>query len=304
MKILQSRIKTYYKEFTKNKLLKIKLVNLFFLFYLLSSFTESKLINIIEKYHYGKDLSENQACDIALQKAKKKAANSLGETITSDTILQCKESNKQESCRQFSNIWSASKGFLKNSTNKREIGYDETLNKYYCIQKLTAKVIATKKPDPNFDFDIKLNKNVFQIENKDINKENNIYTSKESLEISIFPLSKMYINIFYYSPSGTNNLYNEKINKLFPNSDCLDNYVERETVIPNSICNIAFQLEYTKNDFIIENHKQEFLLIIATKKQIKFKNQYTIKSLKEKISEVAALNIRKKDITINVFFNK
>ena len=93
-----------------------------------------------------------------LANAKKKAANSLGETITADTILQCKESNMQESCKQFSNIWSESKGILKNFTNEREIGYDEVLNEYYCIQRLTTEVIASKKPDPNFDFDVKLNK--------------------------------------------------------------------------------------------------------------------------------------------------
>ena len=35
-----------------------------------------------------------------------------------------------------------------------------------------------------------------------------------------FPLSNMYVYIFYYSPSGSINIYNEKIKRIFPNSLC------------------------------------------------------------------------------------
>tara|TARA_B100001989_G_scaffold57140_1_gene37913 strand:- start:4152 stop:5030 length:879 start_codon:yes stop_codon:yes gene_type:complete len=268
------------------------------------SLSASKNITLSETYYYGKDLSENKACEIALNNAKKKAVNSLGETITSDTILQCKESNTEESCKQFSNIWTESAGVIKSFTNKREIGYNNSLNSYFCRQILNAEVVKSQKPDPNFDFDVKLNKNVFQIDSDDINKENNLYASKDSLEIIISPLSKMYLNIFYYAPLGSRNLYNEKITRLFPNAACAENYIQSDIIIPNSVCKILFKLTYSKDAFVIENNKQEFLLLIATKNKIKFKHEYTIKELKEKINEISNFEIRKKDMTINVYFNK
>ena len=279
-------------------------ISIFFSILFLCSLSMAKDITLSETYYYGKDLSENQACEIALKKAKKKASNSLGETITSDTILQCKDSNKEESCKQFSNIWTQSSGILKSFTNIRETGYSETLNSYFCKQILNAKVIKNEKPDPNFDFDIKLNKNVFQIDDNDYVEKINTYTSKENLEIQVYPLSKMYINIFYYSPSGTGNLYNEKITRLFPSQECANNFIIGNTIIPSSICKILFKLSYSKDVFVNENNKQEFLLLLATKSPISFKNEYTIKSLKEKINEINNFDIRKKDLTVNVFFNK
>ncbi len=271
---------------------------------LFCSLSLSKNITLSETYYYGKNMSENKACEIALNNAKEKAVNYLGETITSNTIMQCKESNTEESCKQFSNIWTETAGVIKSYTNKREAGYDDSLSSYFCRQVLNAEIVRTKKPDPNFDFDVKLNKNVFQIDNDDINNKNNLYTSKDNLEIKIFPLSKMYFYIFYYAPLGSNNLYNEKITRLFPNADCTENYIKSDIIIPNSLCKILFKLTYSKDAFVIENNKQEFLLLIATKNQIKFKNEYTIKELRKKINEINNFEIRKKDLTINVYFNK
>ena len=91
---------------------------------------------------------------------------------------------------------------------------------------------------------------------------------------------------------------------MFPNAACAENYIQSDIIIPNSVCKILFKLTYSKDAFVIENNKQEFLLLIATKNKIKFKHEYTIKELKEKINEISNFEIRKKDMTINVYFNK
>ena len=60
---------------------------------------------------------------------------------------------------------------------------------------MNAEVVRSPQPDPNFDFDVEQIK-MFSDNGDDINKENNLYASKESLEIIISPISEMYINIF------------------------------------------------------------------------------------------------------------
>ena len=60
------------------------------------------------------------------------------------------------------------------------------------------------------------------------------------------------------------------------------------------MCKINMKLTYSKKDFFDKENTQEFLLLIATKKKIKFKDKYTIQSLKAKINEINAFNIRKR----------
>ncbi|MBF95746.1 MAG: hypothetical protein CMJ13_00770 [Pelagibacterales bacterium] len=283
---------------------KILFLNLFFLSFVNVFLAESKVITLSEIFYYGKNLSENQACEIALKNAKNKAASSLGEFITSESILQCKESQSSESCKQFSNIWTESIGVIKDFSSKREASYDETLGKYYCKQTITANVIKSEKPDPNFDFSVLLNKKVFEINNNNKTKIGDFYSSTENLEIEISPLSEMFVNIFYYSPSGSTNIYNEKITRLFPNPLCENNYIKNKITIPNTICEQRFKLQYSEKDILEKNNKQEFLLLIATKDRIKFRNEYSIKSLKAKINEINRFDIRKKDVMINVYFNE
>ena len=282
------------------------------LVYFCYSLLIAETITSSDTYYYGKDLSENQACAKALNNAKNKAASSLGEVVSSDSIMLCNEKNEEENCKHFSNIWTESVGIVKILNEpKKEAGYDEIKASYFCKQTITAKVTRSGKPDPNFDFKIKLNKNVFQIDTK--NKNEDTYKAKDDLIIDIFPLSNMYIYIFYYSPSGSINIYNEKIKRIFPNSLCKKNlkvkerenynYIEVNTKIPYSICNQQFELMYSKSDYLESKNKQEHLLIIATKYQIKFDDEYSIKTLKSKINEIKKFDIRKKSITVNAFFN-
>jgi len=286
--------------------------SLLILIYLFCCFLISKTITLSDIYYYGKELSENQACAKALDNAKNKAASSLGEVISSDSILLCNDTKTGENCKHFSNIWTESIGIIKILSEKREPGYDEIQSSYFCKQTITAVVTKSGKSDPNFDFEIALNKNVFEIiDNKKKNEYD--YESKDALTIDITPLSNMFVNIFYYSPSGSPDVYNEKITRIFPNPDCKNkfiikekknyNFIEEKTTIPSSICDIEFKLTYFKRDFLDNKNKQEHLLVIATKHKIKFKYQYSIKSLKSKINEINKFDIRKKTLTVNAFFN-
>ena len=293
-------------QYKEKKLITLKLIFLLIIFY--SSLT-AETINLTEAQHihyYDKDISENEACIIALKKAKNKAINSLGEKITSESIMQCKEIQSSQSCQQFSNIWAESEGIIKKYDNLREAGYDSNYEKKYCKQTIIAEVIKLKKLDPNFDFETKLNKSVFEFTNANlIKKSENKYESKENIKIEIIPTNKLFLNIFYYTPIENINIFNQKVFKIFPNSICNDNKINKKTIIPDIDCKkeYKFKLNYTYKDILQKKPKQEFLLLIATKENIKFNNEYIIKDLKSKINEIDRFKIRKKDIVINVYFS-
>ena len=83
------------------------------LVYFCYSLLIAETITSSDTYYYGKDLSENQACAKALNNAKNKAASSLGEVVSSDSIMLCNEKNEEENCKHFSNIWTESIGIVK-----------------------------------------------------------------------------------------------------------------------------------------------------------------------------------------------
>ena len=264
-----------------------KLISLMIVLY---SSLMAETINLTETQHthyYDKDISENEACIIALKKAKNKAINSLGEKITSESIMQCKEIESNQSCQQFSNIWAESEGIIKEYDKFTEAGYDSNYEKKFCKQTIIAKVVKLKKLDPNFDFETKLNKSVFELTNANlIKKTDSKYESKENIEIEITPTNKLFLNIFYYTPIETINMFDQKIFKIFPNPICNNNKINKKTIIPNITCKKKYKikLHYTYKDILKKKPKQEFLLLIATKETIKFNNEYIIKDLKSKIN--------------------
>ena len=108
-----------FRTLKKKNFLKIILV------YFCYSSLMAETITSSDTYYYGKDLSENQACAKALNNAKNKAASSLGEVISSDSIMLCNETNEEENCKHFSNIWTESIGIVKILNEPKKKRYDE-----------------------------------------------------------------------------------------------------------------------------------------------------------------------------------
>ena len=149
------------------------------------------LVTVSGKHKHIGDYSPIDSCNIAIEKAKKKAMmQTLGQTISTDVISNCSEVDGEYNCErnQFSlfrlngDITSWEEDKSKRSEGK-EIGSAIR----YCEVFITANVVPVKQNlDPTFHFNVKFNEKTFR--------------SGEILEIDITPSKKMYMSIFQWLP--------------------------------------------------------------------------------------------------------
>ena len=223
-------------------------------------------IEISGSYYYGADTSENEACMRAKEKAERNALTKvLGENLTSEGVMHCKETEDEEACKHYSSIWTIVSGVIIDMEEiDRIVSFDGEIQSDFCEIKILADVVAADGVrDPSFDLKISLNEKFFR--------------DKEHLEITISPNKPMYISIFNWSPHKE-----EKVEKIFPNSYEKNNFLESITKIPGTQ-DYIFRLNSPENK---NEPIKEFIMVVATKKAVPFMKNYNLKNLKERINEI------------------
>ena len=243
---------------------------LFFSFYAMSK-------NIVTeyKYLYGPSLSENEACEKAIIEVKKKAISIENETLSSESVMFCDETTTSELCKNYNAFWSSSNAIIKEfKVLKKKVGKDKETNLNYCKISASAILSLSKgRSDPNFDFFSKLNKNLFFV--------------GDTLSIFVETKTPMYLNIFQWELS--NNIFNSNVFKIFPNKFDNINFIQNSINIPNNL-NVKikdYQFLISKNEKNnISSEQAEYILILATKNDINFRNNYQLGELKSIINEI------------------
>ena len=114
------------------------------------------------KYHFGPNVAESRACEIAFEKAKTNALSKVfGEKIHSGDFLRCSESDNIE-CELNQYTLITSDGTInKIKKRKEEVIKQEGFS--ICICQIIASIDKPKhQPDPNFHFNAKINKRYFR----------------------------------------------------------------------------------------------------------------------------------------------
>ena len=106
------------------------------------------------EYLYGPETAKNDACNLALGKAKMKAiANVLGESVSAEELLSCKGTTGKISdyrCELNQVTWSQIDGDIKKTINEKTV-VEERGDASACVADVEIEVIIPKeKPDPNF----------------------------------------------------------------------------------------------------------------------------------------------------------
>jgi len=106
------------------------------------------------EYLYGPETSKNEACNLALGKAKLKAlANILGESVSAEELLSCKGSTGKISdyrCDLNQVTWSQIDGDIKKTIDEKSY-VEERGDASACVAEVEIEVIIPKeKADPNF----------------------------------------------------------------------------------------------------------------------------------------------------------
>ena len=240
----------------------------------------------IGKHRFGPNVAESIACDLAFERAKKNAlSNAYGEKVFSEDFMRCSESDNAE-CELNKTIISTIDGRIKKIKKKKWLPVEKQAGFAICTCEIIADIVKPKKSkDANFHFNLILNKKIFR--------------NDEKFTIDIEPNMKMFINIFQWNPyvsEGSN------ITKIFPNKFESNNEIEKKRKIPDTKSGYSFKAEYPAER---QNKKQidEYLIVLATKKDNNFMNHYEYKKFQEIIHEIPNDEYRLEKIKYEILKN-
>ena len=243
------------------------------LFFILSLPLKAEIVTETGKHRHAGNISKNQSCKIAEQKAKKKAIiKSIGQTISSEVVSNCSEVDGEYECERNQLSLIELNGEITGSERIGKPNYGEELGSegiFFCEVTLKVNVEPIKRNfDPTFQFDVKLNQEIFR--------------SGEIVEIEINTSKKMYMTIFQWLPYGGKK-YNV-ITKIFPNKD----YNKNTNDLIEGKLNLKYEAYFP--DEIKKNRVDEYFIFVASEKRINWLDEYAqIDSLKKQFSKTNIL---------------
>ena len=232
----------------------------------------AEMVTVKGEYLYGPETSEADACRMAEERAKTSALSRVfGEQVSLEQQLSCREitgTNSDYSCELNSLTWSLVEGDIKATTAYSKVVESRTDEKS-CTVTLTADVvIPDKKPDLNFQVNATINEKIYRV--------------GDILTMEFEPTAPMHIVVFNWVPHQDRNL----VTQIFPNPSEPQGYITKKTSIPSSnrLSDYAFiMLDSLPKD---RNFVDKYLIIIATKKPVKWLSKYQLSELKARLREI------------------
>ena len=236
------------------------------------------------EYIYLGDISRNEGCKLAKERAKLKALERvLGQTISSDELEKCSTVDGKTNCERNQFFLSSFGGVI---TNLKEINKTETSKKLdngeqynICLIEIRANVEkSVQELDPSFDFNVMLNEYNFR--------------DGDNLTIDVELNKPMYLTIFQILP------YEDKdyqVVKLFPNDLEKDNYIKaKDLKLPK---NAKYEIYFPEK--INKESIDEYLFFVGSKNNIKWLDKYSkIEDLKKVYIKNNLLKYQYKEYTI------
>ena len=256
----------------KNKnLIYLSLILIFFNFTLYINNASAKDFKGYGEYRFGPNIAESTACKLAFERAKTNAlSNALGEKIISMDLMRCSEGGSAE-CELNQTIISSIGGTIKKIKKQSQLPVEKLEGYSICRFQLIADIAKPKKkPDANFNYNLRLNKKLFR--------------DGERLTIEIDPTMKMFVNIFEWNPYGSKEI---NLIKRFPNKYEAMNMLENKKMIPDekySSEKYFFTIKYP--DLQEKKYVDEYIIVIATKNDVSFLEEYDFESLQNTLSEI------------------
>ena len=234
----------------------------------------AEAVNAKGEYLYGPDTSEADACRLAKERAKANALSKVfGESISMEEQMSCREvkgGKPDYGCELNRVSWSSIEGDIRSVTDYRKV-IESRVGERACIVTLTADVvIPDRKPDSSFDLKATLNEKV--------------YRTGDVLTISLEPTVPMHIAIFNWVPYQDR----DTVTQMFPNLMDPQSHITKKTSIPTESKLSAYNFTMTWLESLPKNKTfvDEYLIVIGTKKPIKWLSSYEFSDFKLKLSEI------------------
>ena len=264
----------------------MKKVLLFLFFFLNINSTIAEIIVAKGTYKHLGDLSPKKACELAEKRAKENAIKeALGLKISLDEVQTCKEVDGKLDCEQNqTSILSLNGDITEVVVTNRNDGIDELSDPkiYFCEIEIKANVEAAFKEDPNFTFDVNINKKSFQ--------------DGDNLIIDLNFTESAYLTIYQFFPYEKS----KQIMMLYPNKREKNNKFDAGGIILPKNNDTTYKVVFPNN--LNNKTVDEHLIFVATKNQFKWLDNYSsLEDLNKRLIEIGKNNIvskRQKTYTI------
>ncbi len=211
-------------------------------------------------YIYAGNISENEACSLAKERAKLKALEKvIGQKISSEEMENCSEVDGKTSCERNQFFFSSFDGEItKLKELQKEILSQKIENTdeqtYICKIKIQTEVTKTiQNSDSSFDFSVKLNEKNFK--------------EGDKLKIDLLLNKPIYLTIFQILPYETKDY---QVHKIFPNDIDDKNYLTDASVtLPKKA---KYEVYFPNN--VNKRSVDEYLFIVGSEKDIKWLPKY------------------------------
>jgi len=231
------------------------------------------MLTVKGEYRYGPNVSEQEACGVAVQRAKEDALRQVfGEVISADEQFSCREktgSIENRQCAYDKSTWSMIDGEIGNAVQEKKLIFEEDSAKRCWVELKVDVIKPTKKP--GLDLDLRVNLGAYQ------------YKSGDNLTIEVVPPKPIHLAIFSWTPnSGDPNT----VTKIFPNHIDSTSLISGRRRIPqksNYGADYEFKLKHdgSKKDFV-----DEYLIFVITKKDLKWMDEYPYDDFRLRLREI------------------
>ena len=222
---------------------------------------------------FGPDISENEACYYATQRARKDAIRKVtGEKLKGEDLMVCQEQKDDASCILNRLTWSTTDGIIRGIRNSQRKILRASNGFQKCVVTLMADVdVAEGKPDPGFDMSVKLNRRTFR--------------DRETLKISVTPTQPMYLTVFQWLPYEK---AERQVTRIFPNEFDPGTQFKGKGTIPTKANQSKYDMWVSFPKGVKKQKKlvDEYLMLVGTRNRIPFRKSFSYEEFNKHLLEI------------------
>ena len=250
----------------------------------------SHAIQVTEEYSYDGEVSQNEACRRAEERAKTKAiASVLGEVVSSEEQMLCRSTNgKNDDTCEFNQMsWSIIEGDIRGvKLIKRSEAEKRGDKAWACVMTLDVDVVVpTRKPDPKFQVGTEIYF-VVPDSRKPIRQREKVlrkgFHAGDELILDVKSTEPAHLALFGWLPNEDNKVYRID-SPIRPN--CPQGLVAASDKgkTAESYCMTASWSDAYKDS---KKTYDEWLILVATKTPHKWLDQYDLEQFKSALREI------------------
>ncbi|MFN3077483.1 MAG: DUF4384 domain-containing protein [Alphaproteobacteria bacterium] len=231
---------------------------------------------------FGPETAEADACRVALEQAKEDALRQIaGERLSSEDVMSCADTGDAAAalaCHLHRYTWSEIDGDVRGVRNVFQDVHRNRDGDRACTVTLEADVAQNEaRPDPSFDLVANLNHTLFR--------------HGEPMEIALNPTQPMHVAVFTWAPYDPGRY---PVRRVFPNDFDNDSKITSPVTIPSPEKGRSYSLlaEFPAEGAGERRQVDEFLLAVATREPVTFKDRFALEEFKSRLHELPATGRR------------